>query len=338
MESMAATGALAFDVSDGGTLLLRGEDRQAFLHNFCTNNIETLESGATVEAFVTDMRGRVLSHVWVHNARETLWLQCVASPVEPLRDHFDRYIITEDVTLDVVTGQVERILVSGEAAGNAADRIAEALGSQGLEDLHRMSVDWLGTGDILLTLGRSDAESDATETESTVLLLAAVACGLPIGTPESFTARRVAAGLPVVGVDIGPSDLAQEVERDDLAIAFDKGCYLGQETIARVQSRGQVNRLLRGVTWSVDSEAPPDRQPQVGAVIRMAGDETHTPRGTLTSIVPPEHAIQLGTGRALGLSIVRREAVEGDGGVEIETPAGWVPAKLVTRQSSPVVD
>ena len=66
---------------------------------------------------------------------------------------------------------------------------------------------------------------------------------------------RIAAGVPAVGVDTGPATLVQEVGLQDDAVSFDKGCYLGQETVARVRYRGRVNRLLRGLALGAGAGA-----------------------------------------------------------------------------------
>mgnify|MGYP003307887804 FL=1 len=222
---------MLYDASVGGRLILRGEDRRSFLHNFCTNDVESLVDGGACEAFVTDMRGHVVSHVWISAQSEELWLHAVGASLETLRSHLEKYVITEDVVIEDRTMSTSRALVCGVDCEAAADTIVAISPDR----IHRATVGWVGDRDVLLWVeGEEDQE----------LPLAAVAVGVPVGSPESFDARRIAALLPIVGQDIGPENLAQEVDRDSLAISFAKGCYLGQETIARVQSVSYTHLTL----------------------------------------------------------------------------------------------
>ena len=103
--------ATFFDASAGGRLVLHGEDRRSFLHNFCTNDIQTLAEGETREAFVTDMRGHVLGHVWVCAQPDRLWLHTVGSSVGELGSHLEKYVITEDVVIEDATASTSRAVI-----------------------------------------------------------------------------------------------------------------------------------------------------------------------------------------------------------------------------------
>ena len=300
-------GVMLYDASVGGRLILRGEDRRSFLHNFCTNDVESLVDGGACEAFVTDMRGHVVSHVWISAQSEELWLHAVGASLETLRSHLEKYVITEDVVIEDRTMSTSRALVCGVDCEAAADAIVAISPDR----IHRATVGWVGDRDVLLWVeGEEDQE----------LPLAAVAVGVPVGSPESFDARRIAALLPIVGQDIGPENLAQEVDRDSLAISFAKGCYLGQETIARVQSRGRVNRLLRGL------ECDGGWWPETGAVIR---GEQETEVGRVGSVAPRDASEGGPAGSAIALAVVRREVAEPGTQVWVETASGTRPARIV---------
>lgn len=300
-------GVMLYDASVGGRLILRGEDRRSFLHNFCTNDVESLVDDGACEAFVTDMRGHVVSHVWISAQSEELWLHAVGASLETLRSHLEKYVITEDVVIEDRTMSTSRALVCGVDCEAAADAIVAISPDR----IHRATVGWVGDRDVLLWVeGEEDQE----------LPLAAVAVGVPVGSPESFDARRIAALLPIVGQDIGPENLAQEVDRDSLAISFAKGCYLGQETIARVQSRGRVNRLLRGL------ECDGGWWPETGAVIR---GEQETEVGRIGSVAPRDASEGGPAGSAIALAVVRREVAEPGTQVWVETASGTRPARIV---------
>ena len=307
-------GVTLYDASAGGRLVLGGGDCRSFLHNFCTNDIEGLGDGETCEAFVTDMTGHVLGHVWVTAEAERLWLHALANGVDLLEAHFQKYLITEDVMIEDRTAATSRVVLVGAGAGTAADRIAESVSEACGERFHRASVDWLGDGDVLLWL-----ESD----DGSELLLSALATGVSLGTPEAFESGRIAALLPVFGRDIDSTHLAQEVDRDCRAISLTKGCYLGQETIARVASRGRVNRVLRGLEF----EGP--GCPEPGAAL-YSEDEREV--GRVGSVVPREAISASCPGTAQALAVVRREVSESGTRVRIATSVG----SLWTRIVSPV--
>jgi len=296
---------------------MRGEDHRNFLHNFCTHDIEGLADGESCEAFVTDMRGHVLGHLWVVAQPERLWLHSLGESVESLVGHLQKYVITEDVVIEDVTERTSRVVLCGEGSAAAAERISESLSESWGAALSQAPVAWLSQGDVLLWLESEDGSD---------LPLAAMATGVPVGTPESFESRRIAALLPRFGPDIDSSHLAQEVDRDELAISFSKGCYLGQETIARVESRGRVNRLLRGLGF--EGEA----YPEPGAVIvSEGGGEEANEVGRVGSVAVSEGPLARSADTAVALAMVRREVSEAGTRVQVQTSEGLLSAWIVER-------
>lgn len=297
-----------FEASAGGRLVMRGNDRRKFLHNFCTNEIQGLADGDTREAFVPDRSGHVLAHVWVIAQPGELWLHSLASPVDALKQHLEKYVITEDVTIEDATSTTSRVVVCGadaEAAATAIVNLIEPVVSRG-------RVKWLDAEDVLLW------------TDSTVaseFSLAAVAAGLTLGSPDEWETRRIAALLPIHGRDVSVEHFAQEVDRTRQAISFSKGCYLGQETIARIDSRGHVNRLLRGLVFDGDL------RPVTGAGVRARDESAPTGQevGQVSSVAP-----RVGTtGMAAAMAMVRREVAREGTEVSVETSDGPVAARIV---------
>lgn len=132
--------------------------------------------------------------------------------------------------------------------------------------------------------------------------------GLALGTTDDAEAARILAGWPALGAEIDDRTLPQEVRFDDLGgVSYTKGCYLGQETVARIHFRGHPNRELRGLEWE-------DAAPLEGSRIDGAGRDAGTVRSTLI----------IG-GRRIGLAPIRREVNPGDLVV-----AGGRPARVVT--------
>lgn len=223
-----------------------GRDRVKFLHSFCTNDIKKLQPGQGCEAFVTNVNGKVLGHIFVFAERESLWLESVADSAAVLLTHFDKYVITEDVRFaDCSTEFAELLLVGPQSA-----ELLEGLGlsvsslpryghlSHGSDALPLRSlrrVDWFNSQTWLLSVPVAQRD----ELQRTL-----TQAGARHASNDEVHALRIAAGFPIYGTDITEDNLAQEVGRTPLAISFTKGCYLGQEPIARIDAMGHVNRLL----------------------------------------------------------------------------------------------
>lgn len=119
--------------------------------------------------------------------------------------------------------------------------------------------------------------------------------GAAIGDEDDAEAARILAGWPALGAEIDEKTLPQEVRFDELGgVSYTKGCYLGQETVARIHFRGHPNRELRGLEWE-------DATALEGTLIEGAGREAGTVRSTLVV-----------GGRRLGLAPIRREVAIGD--------------------------
>lgn len=217
---------------DSTVVEITGNDRQTFLHNFCTNEIKGLDSGQACEAFVLNGKGKTIAHIHVLNTGDRLVLHGVAGIAPALMDHLDRYIIREDVQLTDVSAQRQVTFTPGKSSldpnGVSTDSTSTTV---------EANVEIAGFGN--LVIGESDLGSDGTE--------------FSLGALEML---RVEKRTPWFGRDIDDSNLPQELLRDEKAISFNKGCYLGQETVARIDAMGKVNRVL--VAVSMDAELPPE--------------------------------------------------------------------------------
>lgn len=227
---------------------LTGKDRAKFLHNFCTNDILRLAAGQGCEAFMCNVKGRILGLITVVAGEDSLWLESVSGAAPGLMAHLDRYLIREDVQLADRSADVCEILLCGpQATAMLSSVVGETslstwpmyqsriYGMNGIEC--RVSrVDWLGDPTWLLIVPRS---------ESTAVVNQLEASGVVRGTPDLAESLRIDAGFPHFGRDISEEHLAQEVGRTVRSISFTKGCYLGQEPIARLDALGHTNRELR---------------------------------------------------------------------------------------------
>ena len=248
-EYVAATSAAAlFDLSDRTQIELSGADRVRFLHSFCTNDVKRLSPGQGCEAFVTNVKGKVIGHVWIDALDSSLWLDADAGSAERLLPHLERYVINEDVAIaDRSAERAELLAIGPEVAGRLA-RLG--INVDGLDNLEHRAGQLAGAS---VRVGRFDVGPHrgyaifAERSRLAACRQSLVEAGLRAAGAEVWSALRIEAGLPVFGVDVSDDNLAQEVGRTKTAISFTKGCYLGQEPIARLDALGHVNRELRGL-------------------------------------------------------------------------------------------
>ena len=308
----ALHGAAIFTLPGRTQIEITGADRASFLHNFCTNHIKGLAVGQGCEAFLVNIKGRILFSVLVYAGPDSLWIETEAGQSAALLAHLDRYIITEDVQLVDRTQELSQLDLCGERA--------EALIAQTL------SVDWNSIpkpGQTVVngvmvrrhSFGPTPGVSlVGAASEIAALHEQLVAAGAVAGSTELWEALRIEAGTPRSGVDLTEDHLAQEANRTKLAINFNKGCYLGQEPIARIDALGHVNRLLCGVITDEPAQLP------AGTEVFAKLDAT-APSGTLTSTsVWPE------SGRAIGLGTIRRELAQE--GAECFLGPDRIPARV----------
>ncbi|MBW3539579.1 MAG: hypothetical protein KY476_04855 [Planctomycetes bacterium] len=244
----AREAAAVFDVSDRVQIEVAGRDRVRWLNSFCTNDIKRLAVGEGCEAFVTNVKGRVVGHVFVFAGDESLWVESSPGTETALLAHLERYIITEDVSLLPHTEALGELLVAGP---RAAERLtAMDLATQELK-LHQQVAATLGGRNVAmrrvdLTGGAGFLLSMPREHMAEVWSVLAESNIRPAGF-EAHEALRIEAGMPLYGIDVSDENIAQEVSRTRQAISFTKGCYLGQEPIARLDAMGHTNRELRGL-------------------------------------------------------------------------------------------
>ena len=289
----ALHGAAIFTLPGRTQIEITGADRASFLHNFCTNHIKGLVVGQSCEAFLVNIKGRILFSVLVYAGPDSLWIETEAGQSAALLAHLDRYIITEDVQLVDRTQELSQLYLSGEGAEALVEQVT--------------SVDWNlipKPGQAIVnsvmfrrhSFGPSPGVSlVGSMSEIATLHEQLLTAGAVTGSPEVLEALRIEAGTPQPGVDLTEDHLAQEANRTKLAIHFNKGCYLGQEPIARIDALGHVNRLLCGVITDEPAQLP------AGTEVFAKSDATASSgKLTSTSVWPASE-------RAIGLGMLRRE-------------------------------
>jgi folate-binding protein YgfZ len=302
------------------SLQIRGEDRQRFLNGMVTCDVQILEPGQGTYGFFTEVKGGIAADVVVRRLEDCFWLELPPEAASRIAEHLSRYIVADRVEIDPLSEIVPLTLI-----GPVAERLLKSLGL----DTEQLQPAWqhrrvsvAGTETILSSDGRWGlpaytfwvADSDAAGVAETLLEKGEPLGLRPVGRAAADVVR-VEAGIPWYGQDFGPENLPQETAQDE-AVSYTKGCYLGQEVVARLQYRGQVSRLLRGLEF----DAP--RPPGAGAVLLLEGREA----GRVSSAV-----LSPGLRRVVGMAILRRRAMElgtrldlEDGGeaVVVELPFG----------------
>jgi tRNA-modifying protein YgfZ len=242
-----------FDLSNHGLLSCTGKDAGRFLHNLCTNEVLKLPAGSASEAFLTTAQAKIVDQVWILNrgGSEPTYLVDVGPGEGPrIFQHLDRFLISEQLEIQDLTSQFAHYHLVGPNSGKALQAKCATDVSK-LQDLEAVDVAHAGRQLLIWRrnrLGITGYDLICRVEDSASWLQA---LNLPVPLLDSapvFECLRIEAGLPKFGSDITENNLPQEVGRTEQTISFTKGCYIGQETVARVRSFGHVNRTLRGIT------------------------------------------------------------------------------------------
>ena len=275
------------DRAGRGRLALTGADRREFLHGQISNDIEGLEPGRGCYAALLTHKGKMLGDLRVLDVGDELLLSCERAGLQELFNMIRRYKLGSDVELHKRTVEMGELSLIGPEARRVAG--AGALGPSEHDNVR-------GTvGGQAVVFAATDLGVDvfcaAEATESVRATL--IAAGATEVSEAAAELVRVESGRPRYGVDLDENVIPQEAGLNERAVSFTKGCYVGQETVARLFYRGKPNRHLRGLKLSAPVEP--------GTPLVLGEKEV----GRLTSVaVSPVHG-------PIGLAIVRRQAEPG---------------------------
>jgi folate-binding protein YgfZ len=239
------------DLSARGKIKLTGEDVARLLHAMSTNHIQQLKPGAGCYSFFLNDKGRILADANVLCLADHFLLDIEPETRELLYQHLDRFIIADDVTLEDRTAATATIAVEGPESAAVLERAGAPV-----PDADYATApwdDWLVAR--LNSTGSLGFFVFARAEDKAKLIAALEAAGAIASDAEAFRAVRLEHGKPRYGEDITDRFLAQEANQPQ-ALNFNKGCYLGQEIVERVRSRGQVHRLL--MPLQLDTKTPPE--------------------------------------------------------------------------------
>jgi len=271
------------DRSERGKLALTGAQAKELLSGQVTNDIEALTPGSGCYAALLTNKGKMLADLRVIDAGSELWLDTERVALQAPFDNLRRGAVGWQAELHKRTLQQALLLLVGPHAARAVG------GEVGPEHANRAAQ--LGGADVLLVatdLGVDVvcAAEDADRVRG--------ALDVPVVPEAAAEVLRVESGRPRYGLDLDEGTIPQEAGLNERAVSFTKGCYVGQETVARLHYRGKPNRHLRGLRFS--------EPVATGTPLVLAGREV----GRVgSSVVSP----RLGP---IGLALVRREAAVGD--------------------------
>ena len=298
--------AAFIDFSNRARLCLVGPDRQAFINGQVTNNVKGLRVGQGCYTALANAKGKMTSDLNVFVLADEILLDCEPGIGAKISERLEKFIIADDV--QIVDASKSFCLIS--VLGAKAVSVCEGLGwripksSYGIElqdGVYVANVPRLGmTGvDLYFPL----------EGESPVIKLRSA--GVEACSIETFEVARIEQGIPRFGLDMDENTLAPEALGDN-AISYAKGCYIGQEVIARIRTYGQVAKALRGIRFEPDAKVP-----QRGEKIFHDGKEV----GWVTSAVfSPKLA------RPIALGYVRKECNQIGGLVTVSDSRGEIVA------------
>ena len=243
-------GAAWLDVSARGKIKVMGEDRARLLHAMTTNHIQQLTPGTGCYAFFLTVQGRILSDVNVLCRPDHFLLDLEPETREKVYQHLDHFIIADDVTLEDVSSALAAVAVEGPRSAE----VLQAVGAP-TPEVDYASAEW-GTRWVarLNTTGNLGFFVFVPESEKVELISQLEAAGAVAGDAEAFNVVRLEHGKARYGVDLSERFLAQEANQTH-ALHFSKGCYLGQEIVERVRSRGQIHRVLTPLV--LEGKEPP---------------------------------------------------------------------------------
>ncbi len=311
--SALVEGAGAFDLGYRGRISVGSADHLRWLNGMLTNNIQGLAEGAGNYSFVLNAQGRIQGDCDAFRRPDHLLVITERSQVPALMAHFDHFIIMDDVALEDISSTRTALGLAGPLAPQLLGALGVPLAAAPSDSLWLMQTGICGvpvqlTGGYPTASPRYElwcANENVRMLWDVLLAAGAVPCGL-----RAAEALRVLEATPRYGVDLTERDLPQETSQNR-ALHFAKGCYLGQEIVERIRSRGAVHRRLTQFTLSAEPAALPVELTSTGAAV-----------GRITSTA-------LYNGTHYGLGIVRADAVERQ--PTLDYPGGTATLSLIPR-------
>lgn len=300
-------GAGAFDLGYRGQIAVGNADRVRWLNGMLTNNVQGLAEGAGNYSFVLNAQGRILGDCDAYSLADHLLVITDRSQIPALTAHFEHFIIMDDVVLEDISSTRTALGLAGPLAPQLLTALGVSLPAASTPNTLWLMETRICGVPVQLTGGYATASprfelwcaNESVHMLWDVLLAAgAIPCGI-----RAAEALRVLEATPLYGIDITDRYLPQETSQTR-ALHFSKGCYLGQEIVERIRSRGAVHRRLAQFTLSTEPAALP-------LELTAAGESAAAGRITSTSLY---NGTRYGLGVARGELIDRQPTLDYPGG------------------------
>lgn len=307
----AQNGVAWADRSERVRLEVADRDRAKFLHNLTTNEVKRLPPGRGCETFVTSLQGKTLAIVNMLACADSILVCADPGGLVLALPHFQKYGVFDEITLDDRSESTFEFHLAGP---NAEELLRRAAGEmpEAVDLAHRAAT--LAGRPVLIVrespTGRPGVTVIGPRSGAAAVSESLRSSGQDLGLVEidleCFEVLRIEAGTPVFGRDVTEKNLPQEIGRDDRAINYVKGCYLGQETVARIDALGHVNQILTGLRIEPSAGCPAPGSAlladgkRVGTVTSSAFSPgwnstialgmirvTHSPPGTAVTVQEP---------------------------------------------------
>jgi folate-binding protein YgfZ len=272
-EAVRGGGAGLFDLSARGRVEVSGAEAVQFLNGMLTNDVARLEEGAWMHAALPNPQGRLVASTRVLKRGGAFLFDTEAATYPNVLKHLERFTLAGDFRVRDLTHETALLSVRG---ARASEFVGAALGDDAAATARgRVTLATFGEGEVTVIRATHTSEDgfdlfvDAGAAES--LRGALVGAGARPAGPEVLEVLRVEAGVPRYGVDASDANVVLEVVDEAEAVSYTKGCYAGQEIIARIHWRGHVAKRLAGVIFGRDTEPPPDARLRDPAGEREAG-------------------------------------------------------------------
>ncbi len=315
---------LLFDLTGRGAVVLTGKDRASYLHGLVTNDIKNLTPGTGCAAAFLTPKGKLLADCVVLGEEDRLEIDCEPELAKKIEDLLRKYLVFNEVEIGTLTSETAVFHLQHSAAGDAVEDFLRRVIGEGelrpavaLPDTPHAHVMALISGDVRLVrenrTGIPGYDVRFPSSHSEEIRKAFLAAGARQASDAELESLRIRAGIPRWGFELTEAVLPDEAGlRERGFISDSKGCYIGQETVARIKTYGHVNRSL--VRLLLEGEAP-----AAGSEILFEGEKA----GAVTSAAPGAASAP-----ATALAYVRRERAAPGTRLLVRTREGDRPATV----------
>jgi folate-binding protein YgfZ len=313
------------DLSSRGRMLVSGTEAVQFLNGLITNDMKTLAENSWMPAAFPNVQGRLIAAVRVirlkddqsgKNACPTFLLDTEAATHERVFSTIERFTLAGDFRVNDITNQTAQLTLQGKKAANivrsvVCEEVAGLLPNAALQTSVQQT-------DITVVRATQTAEDGfeliINSNKAAILWNALTNAGArPVGH-DALEILRIEAGHPRYGVDMDETNVVTEAALDT-AVSYTKGCYVGQEIIARIKYRGHVAKKLSGLVFDKAVKV------EVGALIKSQDDAKEI--GRITSAAYSPHL-----GRTIALGYLKYDYIASDTGVKVVAGDDQLPAQV----------